>query len=403
MDSHPRGNVQLVCDQFETITQNAFNKSMIDKNFADVTLACDDDKQILAHKIILGASSSFFMNLLVKNHHPHPLIYLRGVKYDELEYIINYIYTGKVNIQEEMLNRFLSVSRDLEIAGFDKQETLEMDGDLEMKNKTIMKENVGDQNVETIFSQDKIVIKEEKIEFNENNTEANSEVPNLLEKCDKCPYETRLFFELMTHIKSNHAQDESIKTKDDQKDKSLLYCNLCEFTAKHSSGLRYHKSTMHEGVRYPCDQCAFKSTSKNGLITHAEIRHGGILFPCSTCDYKATSRKFLRRHLSKRHHSSKNIKMFVAAKVSKKIVNKEKEQSIVQKDKKLSCNFCGRTFKRSTNLKQHIMGHTGIFAFNCTKCKKGFRRRERFTHHECSQDGSEQDPLSANTVPHNSD
>ena len=41
-----------------------------DKEFADVTLVCEDDQQVEAHKVILAASSPFFENILKKNRHP---------------------------------------------------------------------------------------------------------------------------------------------------------------------------------------------------------------------------------------------------------------------------------------------------------------------------------------------
>ena len=49
------------------------------KDFSDVTQACEDGHQEKGHKVILASSSPFLKDLLVKNKHPHPLIYMRGV------------------------------------------------------------------------------------------------------------------------------------------------------------------------------------------------------------------------------------------------------------------------------------------------------------------------------------
>ena len=51
-----------------------------DEDFSDVTLVCEDDKQIYAHRIILSACSPFFSTVLRQNGHPHPMIYMRGLK-----------------------------------------------------------------------------------------------------------------------------------------------------------------------------------------------------------------------------------------------------------------------------------------------------------------------------------
>ena len=47
-------------------------------DFSDVTLVCEEDNQIEAHRIILTTSSPFFKAVLRKNMHSHPMIYTRG-------------------------------------------------------------------------------------------------------------------------------------------------------------------------------------------------------------------------------------------------------------------------------------------------------------------------------------
>ena len=40
--------------------------------------------QVEAHKVILAASGPFFHAILKKNKHPHPLVFMRGVKLEGL-------------------------------------------------------------------------------------------------------------------------------------------------------------------------------------------------------------------------------------------------------------------------------------------------------------------------------
>jgi len=103
-------------NDFETNISVAFRELRDDKDFFDVTLACEDD-QIQAHKMILSACSPFFKHILRRNSHQHPLLYLKGVKFSDLQSVLNFMYHGEVNIAQEDLNSFLSVAEDLRVKG----------------------------------------------------------------------------------------------------------------------------------------------------------------------------------------------------------------------------------------------------------------------------------------------
>jgi len=103
-------------NDFESNISVAFRELREEKDFFDVTLACDDN-QIQAHKVILSACSPFFRNVLRRNPHQHPLLYLKGVKYSELLSVLNFMYMGEVNVAQEELNSFLAVAEDLRVKG----------------------------------------------------------------------------------------------------------------------------------------------------------------------------------------------------------------------------------------------------------------------------------------------
>jgi len=109
-------------NDFENNIGSAFRELRDDKDFFDVTLACEDE-QISAHKVILSACSPFFRNTLRRNPHQHPLLYLKGVKYTDLQSVLNFMYHGEVNIAQEELNSFLSVAEDLRVKGLTQGQT----------------------------------------------------------------------------------------------------------------------------------------------------------------------------------------------------------------------------------------------------------------------------------------
>merc|ERR1711874_222648 len=106
----------LKWNDFESNISTAFRDLREDKDFFDVTLACDDD-QIQAHKVILAACSPFFRKVLKRNKHEHPMLYLKGVKYRTICSLLNFMYHGQVNIAQEDLDTFLAVAEDLQVKG----------------------------------------------------------------------------------------------------------------------------------------------------------------------------------------------------------------------------------------------------------------------------------------------
>ena len=103
-------------NDFESNISSAFRELRDDKDFFDITLACDDE-QIQTHKLILSACSPFFRSILRRNPHQHPLLYLKGVKFIDLQSVLNFMYHGEVNVAQEELNSFLTVAEDLQVKG----------------------------------------------------------------------------------------------------------------------------------------------------------------------------------------------------------------------------------------------------------------------------------------------
>ncbi|XP_023337726.1 protein tramtrack, beta isoform isoform X3 [Eurytemora carolleeae] len=109
-------------NDFESNISISFRELRDDKDFFDITLACEDD-QVQAHKVILSACSPFFRSILKRNQHQHPLLYLKGVKFSELQAVLNFMYQGEVNVAQEDLNSFLAVAEELKVKGLTQSNT----------------------------------------------------------------------------------------------------------------------------------------------------------------------------------------------------------------------------------------------------------------------------------------
>ena len=111
---------EKLCLQWNDFQENltsAFKDLRDEKEFTDVTLACENGEQVEAHKVVLISSSPFFKGLLLRNKHPHPLIYMRGVKSEILVAMIDFLYHGEANVLQENLDSFLAIAEELQLKG----------------------------------------------------------------------------------------------------------------------------------------------------------------------------------------------------------------------------------------------------------------------------------------------
>ena len=124
-----QSDLVLSWKDFAINAPNAFRQLWDDQDFADVTLVTVDELQVKAHKVILSSVSPFFKNILQKNPHQNPLIYLKDINHKELDRIIRFVYLGQCEVEMEQLENFLVIGKALGVRGL-KEEALAADIDI---------------------------------------------------------------------------------------------------------------------------------------------------------------------------------------------------------------------------------------------------------------------------------
>ena len=107
----------LQWNDFKENVNSAFGRLREDKEFIDVSLVCEDDQVIYAHKVILTSSSPFFEKILKKTKHHHPLIYLKGFQSRDFASILDFLYFGEANVYQEDLDSFLAIAEEIQLKG----------------------------------------------------------------------------------------------------------------------------------------------------------------------------------------------------------------------------------------------------------------------------------------------
>ena len=247
---------EKLCLQWKDFTDNvkvAFTNFREDKDFSDVTLVCEDGQQIEAHKVVLAASSPFFQNLLRRNKHPHPLVFMRGVKSDDLTAIVDFLYQGEANVNQDNLESFLAIAEDLQLKGL-RSQNKEPDT-LPGEFKTEIGSPIS--NIEKAK--------------NQISTKAHPEEGSLAPVLPD-------FQELDNQVQSLMEKGSNVVTSGKDKNGKETYrtafvCKVCEKEGQ-MVNIRTHIEANHlEGISLPCDFCKLMFRSRNALRMHMSARH----------------------------------------------------------------------------------------------------------------------------------
>ena len=95
---------------------NLMIKMLTTSEYSDVTLVCDDsDYQFKTHKSILSACSPELEKMIRETTEKNPVIYLKGIHAKEMESLLDFMYLGKVTVNQEDFQEWISAAANLKI------------------------------------------------------------------------------------------------------------------------------------------------------------------------------------------------------------------------------------------------------------------------------------------------
>ena len=256
----------LKWNDFQENIATSFHGLRESLDFTDVTLVCEDDTQIEAHRVILSVCSPFFSSVLKKNKHSHPIVYMRGLKSKELVSIVDFIYHGETNIYQEDLDNFLALAEELQLKGLagstdvqPKEEKEEYTPLPKTMKKIIIKKESSLNPYEISAS-----IKEKIDDF----TEISYEDPAII------PVETsRTIVNVDTNNEDLQTKIATMMQNITDVEGSRWICTVCGKVGKNKRDIGRHVECHIEGVSHPCNLCGKVSRSSNALHFHVSKYH----------------------------------------------------------------------------------------------------------------------------------
>ena len=259
-------NFCLKWNDFQQNITNSYHDLRKESDFSDVTLLCEGEQQIEAHKVILNASSSFFSSVLKRNKHSHPMIYMRGLKPKDLVAIMDFIYHGEANIYQEDLDRFLILAEELQLKGLSGTKQNDTDSAEEHSPNTEQQQPIIKGHA---FEQQNL--NHPPIPF-DNQTNTDSKVDNHPIVPVDASKTIGIADISMEDIKTRvESMMERVNGAD-----NILKCTVCGKETKGNRAkivLRQHIQTHIEGLSYPCNQCDIVSRTSNALHVHVSRNH----------------------------------------------------------------------------------------------------------------------------------
>ena len=250
----------LKWNDFQENIITSFQSLRRESDFSDITLVCEGEQEIEAHRIILSACSPFFSAVLKRNTHSHPMIYMRGLKAKDLLAVVDFIYHGEANIYQDDLDGFLALAEELQLKGL-------------------------------TGAQENSLIKEESEILNylprpQKKTTPKCDNNMVVETYDKKPLENNALVPL---FEGKNASSKNILIDPDNEDVKAKIISMmekilegefnwrCTVCGKMTKGSKTHMSRHIEshidGVSYPCNQCGNISRSSASLQVHISRNH----------------------------------------------------------------------------------------------------------------------------------
>jgi len=288
--------------EFADNISNAFYDLKEDKDFTDLTLVCAEHQQVEVHKVVVASSSNFFRKVLKNIKHSHPLVYLKGIKIEDMEALLSFMYHGQANVTEENLSSFLALAEELEVKGLTRgknssggnhqppvnanSESKNGPSHPDLHNHTAQRLS----SASTVLSQTGWVHGENVEQRSQNNNDHDAEALHFKNKSEasKIPCD-----------RLEPAQD--LHQFEGPGDVDQGITNFLDFNK--------YISKVGEGVdvgKFKCNICGQISAQKKNMRRHVESIHfpGQLEYSCPDCEEKFDTMQKYENHQTRKHSNT---------------------------------------------------------------------------------------------------
>ena len=429
---------------FQSSHTTSFQDIRDDGELLDVTLVCDDGRQLEAHKVVLSANSSVFRQMLTRNIHPHPLIFLTEQNSKKVGQILDFLYKGEVGMPDNEVTEFLELSRKLQIKSLDEVASSEKSGqhlteqddagnefDGDFSTSSNITEHDPVENTEVYINQ-KQISEETKEKDAQHPAMETDHVGGLKYTCSLCKESFKSYHVMKIHSvghKGKSRRHEKIQFTGEEPLRNMLdklfvtkegqkECTICGKTTQSSAHAREHAEIHIEGLEYPCMDCGKIMKTSTTSRHHKKMCKGSL--PASKND-DMLEMNYNQKTLQQEWIKTKDISqatflmdekvdnIFVPDKemlldqITKSISQENKGDNdiknedntdngettvremlnkiVLMKDGFVECAICGKRSKHTSHAREHAEIHIEGLEYPCRDCGKSLKTSSALRQH----------------------
>lgn len=355
-------------------------------DFTDVTLETSRQR-IRAHRAILASHSTFLRQVLIDHQEEvgvaeEPVIVCKDISSDHVKLMMEFFYTGKVNLNSEkdiqplkevcmnlgvssLMARLEELSFSLNfLPNYPSNGHEERVDDLNKSKESMFSDvTVEAPNAVALTGGDiasQVIKPEERFIKGHENGEENN-----LSTIEEEEEATRIFD---TSLLNDDAPDDNSNNEVDSNTKS---------SSDIINGLKLKKAS------FPCNKCSSKFYTKDSLVAHMRVHEGNKPFSCDICQASLSTKSHLKIHMRK--HNGEKPYCCATCKKSFSDQSAFKRHQLIHSDKKhFQCNICKKAYTDSSTYRRHVKekhNPDNKKQFACSVCKKEFFRKETLVSH----------------------
>ena len=243
----------LKWNDFQSNISKSFARLQGEAQLFDVTLVGQDQRKVSAHRLVLSACSDFFKNIFSSNTHSHPMLYLDGVDSSDINLMLDYMYQGEVQIQQEHLDRFLEWANKFKLEGLMGSDVENSD---EMKNADVKH---FEDNEDWILEQPPL--------------KNNLRNQNIAAPKPRKDSSVRVIQDPSQMIDASNMDVKQLYQELIVKEDGNFKCKVCERSMGHKASMERHVEMHMSGLSYECKNCAETFRSRVILMHHIQSNH----------------------------------------------------------------------------------------------------------------------------------